>query len=193
MSIDHRLAAYAQPSCGVEPALRCGACRQVAYNSKVVPPRRLRVPAMGRPPCGLPRDGRRVMGQFLLAGRYLFGKGAVQNDALAADLYGKAAAQAHMHAKFNLGVCYEHGQGVAQDHTLAAAWYSKAAAQGDLDALYNLGNCYALVKGVAQDYALAAEWYGKAAAQGHSGAQRNLGLCYDSGQGVAQDYALAAE
>jgi hypothetical protein len=96
----------------------------------------------------------------------------------AAKWYGKAAAQNHPLAQFNLGMMYARGQGVAQNDGEAVTWIRRAAEGGDAAAQFNLGTRYhrASVSGLEMDAAEsqieAYKWFHLAAAQGYKDSER---------------------
>ena len=125
--------------------------------------------------------------QRLLGQIYSHGIGIPQNQALAVELFRKAADQNLSMAQANLGSCYEHGHGVVQDHVEAAAWFRKAADQNLALAQSNLGRMYQQGLGVTKDPVEAVVWYRKAADQNFALAQNHLGWMYQHGAGVAKD------
>jgi TPR repeat protein len=69
--------------------------------------------------------------QFQLACLFYTGKKGLKQDLVAAaKWWRKAAAQEHVGAQHNIGMCYAEGEGVEQNHALAATWLKKAADQG---------------------------------------------------------------
>jgi len=68
--------------------------------------------------------------QFLMGFCYENGTGVPQDDAKAAEWYGKAAEQGDAEAQYKLSYCYEYGCGVEKDYSKAAELYGKAAEQG---------------------------------------------------------------
>ena len=117
--------------------------------------------------------------QYLLACCYEHGTEGVKRDKVAAAAWwGKAAAQEHAGAQYDLGACYEDGDGVEQDYQVAVMFYRKAADAGHAVGLGVLGGCYALGKGVEQNDALAVMWWEKGVVSGHAGSQYMLGFCY---------------
>ena len=66
----------------------------------------------------------------------------VQNAALAAYWYGRAAHLNDSRAQYNLACCYELGVGVPADATLALHWYTKAVESGHADAQWRMGVAY---------------------------------------------------
>lgn len=89
--------------------------------------------------------------QYNLGFLYDSGRGAPQDQQMAAFWYGKSAEQGHASAQFNLGVAYSKGEGVVKDDPRALYWYRKSADQGDTRGQYNLGLAYAKGEGVPMD------------------------------------------
>ena len=121
------------------------------------------------------------------------GTGVTQNDSLAVEWLGKAAAQGHAPAQVGLAWAYSSGRGVTKDEARAIALYRSAADQGNAEAQNRLGERYANGRGVAKDERAALEWFRKSAEQGYPAAQVNLGRMYEAGDGVAKNEAFAIE
>ena len=68
---------------------------------------------------------------------YENGLGVIQDHAVAAGWYRRAAEQGHAAAQNNLGVLYANGQGVPRDPMIAFAWYEVAAAGDNAKARFN--------------------------------------------------------
>ncbi len=129
--------------------------------------------------------------QFLLGMMYDAGEGVPEDDAMAINLFHKAAEQGLKEAQYKLARRYYDGRGVVQDYVNAATLFKKAAEQGDAFAQGELGMMYYKGIGLPLDNNLAVYWYRKAADQGHAKGQSLLGLMYWSGNGVPQNYILA--
>lgn len=71
-----------------------------------------------------------AISQLGLARMYYNGAGITKDDAKAAELYQKAAAQGNAMAQYNLGMMYQKGEGVTMNAAKAEEWLQKAAAQG---------------------------------------------------------------
>ena len=129
--------------------------------------------------------------QAELASRYHNGKEVLQNFALAADWYTRAAQSGLAQAQNQLGQYYYTGLGVEQSQTLAIQWLTAAAEQGAPQHMYALA--IALENGAdgRADPAAAAAWYSRAAQKGHTDAAVSLGVLYQNGTGVPQDFARA--
>jgi uncharacterized protein len=112
--------------------------------------------------------------QFLLGMLYDSGKGVVQDQAVAAKWYRKAAEQKHLIAQLFLGVMLYSGQGVKQDHKEAARWFREPAGSGNDQAQFYLGSMYANGTGVKKDEAEGIRWLEKSAAQGNTRAMGML-------------------
>jgi TPR repeat protein len=118
----------------------------------------------------------------------------LNKDAMAVELYRKAAVQGNAIAQCNLGVMYANGLGIQPDEmpnkdAMAVECYRKAAAQGHARAQYNLGLMYQKGQGIPlpKKDTLAFEWFRKAAMQGEVAAQCNLGSMYLKGRGIPPD------
>jgi uncharacterized protein len=109
---------------------------------------------------------------------------APRNYPLAAQWFGKAAAQGFARAQNNLASLYEQGKGVPQSYQLAAQWYRKAANQGYPQAQCALGQLYLHGQGVDQSDELAAKWFRRSAEQDFAPAQVLLGIMYQKGEGM---------
>jgi hypothetical protein len=134
-----------------------------------------------------------IVAQAQLADCYASGKGASQNDRLAALWYRKAAEQGDQVAQYRLGGFCHRGRGVSQDRAEAVKWFRASAGAGYAPAQGSLGLCCYEGLGVKQDYVEAVKWFRKAAEQRFAQAQYNLGCCYSNGDGVSQDYSQAVE
>ena len=104
------------------------------------------------------------------------GDGPGQDYAKAAEWYGKAAAQQHALAQFNLGIMCANGQGMARDASKSMGWLTEAANLGDAGAQHHLGkafhraSCAGSPQAVLESRIEAYKWYHLAAAQGYVGA-----------------------
>jgi TPR repeat protein len=98
---------------------------------------------------------------FWLGACHDLGHGTVENNALAAQWYRKAAEQGHANAQHNLAHLYEVGELQAGNYgTVAAAtWYRRAADQGYRPAQVNLGVLYFSGRGVKRDLVQAYKWF----------------------------------
>ena len=105
-------------------------------------------------------------------------EGVAQDAEAAAWWWGKAAAEGHAHAQYNVATCYRDGVGVGKDLTTAAAWYTRAADQGVAAAQTALGTLYRLGQGVEVDTHLAVMLNARAASQGDATAMYNLSVMH---------------
>jgi TPR repeat protein len=118
-----------------------------------------------------------VVGYF-----YDTGDIVAREPSMAADWYGKAAAQDDPLAEWLLGRLYLAG-GLQRDLNQAALTLQKSAQQGNPFAEYLLGE----VRLEQQNYSDAAKSFRDAAQQGIPHAQQELGVLLEKGQGVPQD------
>ncbi len=137
--------------------------------------------------------------QFVVASRYLEGKGTARDAAAAARWYQRAAAQSLVNAQYRLATLFERGLGVPKDPAAARMWYERAAEAGNVRAMHNLAVMLADNTGGKADYPAAARWFSKAAEYGLKDSQFNLAVLKERGLGVTADrkeayrlYSLAA-
>lgn len=109
---------------------------------------------------------------------------------------GKAAAQAHAPALYQLGQLHLQAQGVLRNLKQAIQLITQAAELGYADAQYQLGEFYfqgRLDNKVLyeQDYCQALRYFSKAAVQEHPGALDRLVQMYYEGLGVKQNVSKA--
>jgi TPR repeat protein len=115
--------------------------------------------------------------QFQLGLKLASGNGQ-QDYARAAQWYGKAAAQNHVLAQFNLSAMYAQGQGVDRDEAKSLMWLTRAAVLGDAGAQYRLGirqhlACRNTATGTAPETRIEAlKWVRLSAAQGYRQAEQ---------------------
>jgi TPR repeat protein len=158
-----------------------------------------------------------AVAQFDLAQCYWLGKGVVQNQPKAIELFrasaergfaeaqccvgmlqyysgvgaiewlARACEQGNATARCAMGYCYLLGQCVAKDDVAAVCWFEKAAAQRYVVGMFFLAICLKRGWGVAKDEKSAAEWLGLGAQAGDLGAKFYLGVCYIKGQGVERN------
>ena len=116
------------------------------------------------------------MAQCQIGCAYEHGRfGMKKNMKRAVQFYGLSAAQGHLGAQFNLGLCFYRGRGVKIDKKKALHYFKLVAIQGGAEAQYACGNMYGEGDvGVERDDAEAQRYWDLAAAQGHQGAQNNL-------------------
>jgi TPR repeat protein len=103
--------------------------------------------------------------QFLMGMLCDAGNGVIQDQAVAASWYRKAAEQNHLLAQLFLGILYYSGNGVEKDYEKAAHWFQAPANKGNDQAQFYLGSMYAKGDGVNRDDSKAIEWLTKASAQ----------------------------
>ena len=114
-------------SAGTEPrSIRTARPARSALACSVRRPIR---PIMRKLSNGFPRpvESGNATAQCCLGVLYLRGKGIVQDDSRAAELFAAAAEQNHPEAMFYLGELYKTGRGVAQSLSLAETWLRRAA------------------------------------------------------------------
>jgi TPR repeat protein len=120
--------------------------------------------------------------QRALATMYERGLATETNLGLAAEWYGKAAANGDRVAQYRLGVLLRSGRGVRKDEKAAVEWFRKSAEQGEADAQLALAQAYDKGQGIKRSRSTAARWYLKAAEQGSAAAQFRLGQFYAKGE-----------
>ena len=131
--------------------------------------------------------------QFLLAGMLLQGQARARGDKEPIDLLTKAAANGHVEAGYNLGVCFKRGIGVEPDLVQAERWYRSAAELHSASAKLALAD---LLWETAQTESRALEaayWYEAAAASGVAAANFGLGRHYETGRGRDKNLTQAAK
>jgi TPR repeat protein len=99
--------------------------------------------------------------QYNLALHYL----GTQDEAKAAQWFGRAAEAGHTLAQTQYAYCLFNGLGLPTDLAKAAEWYRKAAEKGEVNAQYSLGLCYEQGYGVIPDFNAARHWLKLAALQ----------------------------
>ena len=118
--------------------------------------------------------------QFKLG--YYFYTGPLSYDCLKQEpekayyWFGKAAAQDHLEAQYELATLYDPETGFKRyvDRDKYVAWMSKAAELGYVKAQTHLARMYELGESVPLDKNLARQWYAKAAAKGDKRAAVSL-------------------
>lgn len=144
---------------------------------------------------------------FALAEAYATGRGLLQDDAKATELYRQAAEQGSTQAMLRLETRYEKGHGVKPDPEQRMTWlrrasdagdmaatkklagllqgaegialYEKAAAAGDADALFFISDIYQYGRKVPADEAKFIDYATRAAKAGSVRAMERLGGFYD--------------
>lgn len=107
----------------------------------------------------------------MLATLYERGIGVPKDDAVARELYHKAAGAGHIRAMHNLGVLL-CAQDSPQDYQEAAAWFANAAMSGLTDSQFNLAVLYERGLGLQQNNQKAYFWYEVASLAGDKEATR---------------------
>jgi len=122
-----------------------------------------------------------------------------ETNQVAFDWFGRAAAQAHKDALWQLAVMEYGGIGTPKNSARALQLHQKAAELGQVDAMYYLGVAYTTGSGVQKDYASALHWLGRSVSYEEAygsnvlrpHAQNAIGLLYENGYGVGIDLMLA--
>lgn len=133
------------------------------------------------------------------ARKYLYGKGAEQDYAMAFKLFAEEALNGNALANYDVGFMYLNGLSVKMDIRKAQFWFQKAyegfsqveKTDNDPYIQYRIGKMLRMGYGVEQDSSKAAEWFDRSAGQGNQFAQYSLGNLYYNGEGVEQDYGKA--
>jgi uncharacterized protein len=121
-------------------------------------------------------------GAYVLAGAYYNGKlGLAKDPVLAAQWYGKAAAQDDERAALMLSRMAKYGEGMPQDLKQSVSWLQQASANGNAQAMFLLSNAYASGDGVVRDPTLAHSWLEKSAQGDFPPALQSLALAMDAG------------
>lgn len=115
------------------------------------------------------------------------GRGQKRDEALAFQLYKRAAEKGNLRARTNLGNAYLRGGGVEKNLDEGVLWLRLAASMGWPHAVNALGDVYRMGQGVEKNDLEAAALYRSAAEQGQTTAMANLGRAYLTGQGVDKD------
>lgn len=132
-----------------------------------------------------------VKDQLELARAYMFGRGVIRDEKIAAKWYEKAANFGDTQAQRTIAYLYEMGFGVPRDPVRASRWLERAMAGGSLDAKVDLALKYLHGSGVKRDLPLALDWLRAAAFKGHGRAATDLGDMYHLGIGLPADDANA--
>lgn len=124
---------------------------------------------------------------FVLAGAYYNGRlGLGKDPVLAAQWYGKAAAQDDERAALMLSRMAKYGEGMPQDLKQSVAWLQQASVHGSAQAMFLLSNAYVSGDGVGQDPVLAHSWLEKSAQGDFPPALQSLALAMDGGSPNAE-------
>jgi TPR repeat protein len=122
------------------------------------------------------------------------GIGVARSEALAADLYRRAAEKGCRSGQARWGLALIEGRGVERNPTEGESWLRRAALAGDSEAALRIGNLYARSGApLPPNYAEAAIWYRRAAEAGSRTAARSLGLLHLTGAAGARDPDQAAQ
>jgi Sel1 repeat len=89
------------------------------------------------------------------------------DDKASVEWFGKAAAQGHMDAKYQLAILYSEGRGVLQDHAESAKLITELVQKGHVDSQAQLGNMYRRGVGFELSKQNAYLWYNLAASNGN--------------------------
>ena len=126
--------------------------------------------------------------QYELSVRYALGSGVERDEAKAAELCQKAAAD-YPDAQFEIGYKYYTGNhGVTRpDYAKAFEWFKKAADSGYAEANYKIGVMYQYGEGVNQDEVKALEYFHKGVATGCRMSKYKVDWMHRNGKGTEKD------
>lgn len=131
---------------------------------------------------------------FLLATKYYYGDGVVQDTVRAVEYLQHSAEMGDIESAQLLAIAYRDGEGIKQDYEECVKWFLVAANAGLTDSMYSLFLRFKNGQGVQQSISEAMKWLIKAADAGHAISQRILGECYYYGDnGLPEDKRLAYE
>ena len=129
--------------------------------------------------------------QYRLGQMFHTGTGTDQDDAAAADYWGRSAKLGNVNAQYALGRLWlENGSG---DPEQAVAWITKAAEGGNAAAQYALGKLYRDGEYVQRDIAKAVELFTQSAEQKNEYAAYQLGRLYLAGEDIPKDVTAAVK
>ncbi|KAJ6626134.1 Secretory immunoglobulin A-binding protein EsiB, partial [Pseudolycoriella hygida] len=128
--------------------------------------------------------------------KYYHGNGVPQSYELAAQWFGRAAAEGNAEGYYNLALMLKSGKGVKLDVHESIRLFKLAASQdisvevygvkmpniGVVEAEHSLGLSY---------HEGALEWYHRAIKHGSGTSANNIGTIYESGVGVKRDFKTA--
>ena len=144
-------------------------------------------------------EGGDTLSQYILATRYLEGRGISQNTSQGIFWIEKAALNGNIDAAYSLALMYDQGLHVDIDKQKAVKFYLLSAKKFNV-AAHRLGEMYEYGLGVSEDYAKALEWYvasgnfnNPAWEKRYTRAAFSIGRLYAQGKGVPKNYAVAAE
>jgi len=121
-------------------------------------------------------DQRYSVGEYNLGYMYYWGRGVVEDHALARRWYLKAAEQDYTLAQTVLSRLYQTGDGGPQDVGEAVRWITRAAFLSDANAQFVLGGRYATGTGVEEDKVRAYAWWVLGAMNGSAQARQGTEL-----------------
>ena len=125
---------------------------------------------------------------YELADQYAKGEGVEKDEALATNLFAKAAELKNPAAQYQMGIfAYTENPARFED---AFAWFSNAAAQGHAQGQYMTGFMLLQGQGTNKSVPLAIRFFEQAAEQNDASAQYVLGQIYTKGLGVKRNAAL---
>lgn len=130
---------------------------------------------------------------FALGDLYLLGHGVDQDEALAFQLFERAAELGHEGAVLQLGYSYLEGVGVEQNVPLARQWLEAKAKEGNAIAMGYMARTYREGYADPPEPEKAREWYEKSAAAGNREALVALAYMYQKGELGEPDQARAVE
>lgn len=119
-------------------------------------------------------------GLYHLAQMHHYGLYTTKDDAMAFELYSKAAELLHPYALLEVGHCYFSGRGTEKNLKLAFEAYKLASSHDVSDAENSLGIMLEEGLGTEMDMGQAAYWYKRAAGKGNADAWYNLGLAHET-------------
>ena len=117
--------------------------------------------------------------QWMIGEYYEDGDGGLaESEILAAEWYGKSAAQNNAVGLYNLGYCYLEGDGVEKNIQKGVELTTRSAELGHSDAQFDLATMYHMGDDVERNLEKAKEWYSKSLANGdYSSAFRIGSIC----------------
>lgn len=120
--------------------------------------------------------------QYALANAFFEGEAFQKNDALALQLYERAAQLGHADATNNAADMYLNGEGTDVQYDKALMLFEQAAARGVAEAYFTLGMMYETALGVAYDPDKALAYYEQAATLHDVEAIYYIGMVYYEGR-----------
>lgn len=130
-----------------------------------------------------------TLGQYAYVGNL-----SVQNFAVAADYFRRAAEAGHTDAMTSLGTMHGEGKGVPQSMIEAGRWFKRAAERDNPLGQVSLAQMYLRgLGGGRPDFARALQWHQRAAQLGYAMGRAGLASQYLFGQGTPKDPVRAVE